>query len=153
MFIKKVIAILMCGCIFLSFAGCSTGGKKILSSIGKAEKECFYSHGGFQDYTDYAKYSYKSVDFENNEYFKQINDEAKAELEKHISDFENWVDVHSRTDENDELVKNYDFDESVISIDDYVYIYDDPDYSELGNYDVYFFDTETRILYYFHNNI
>jgi len=39
------------------------------------------------------------------------------------------------------------------SAHDYVYIYDDPDYPYLGNYNVYFFDTETMTLYYFHNNI
>ena len=36
---------------------------------------------------------------------------------------------------------------------DYVYIYDDPDYPDLGSYRVYFFDSETNTLCYFRNNV
>ena len=35
----------------------------------------------------------------------------------------------------------------------YLYIYDDPDYDRLGNYDVYLYDSDTDVLYFFHNNI
>lgn len=39
----------------------------------------------------------------------------------------------------------------VISINDYCYI--DDFYKKFDSYNLYFYDTETEILYYFHNNI
>ncbi len=72
---------------------------------------------------------------------------------EHIEDFEDWIEAIKDSNPESEVVAGYDFDLSLISEADYVYIYDDPDYPELGNYDVYFFDMETMTLYYFHNNI
>ena len=160
---KKVLKVLLillipvfilCGCFLLILALDYFMSKdKVIDSLGRYESEIFLTYGGFQDYTDYAKYTYNDVDFSGNKYFERITPESEKELVAHISDFKLWVAAHKENDPENELVVGYDFDYASISDDDYVYIYDDPDYPYLGNYNVYFFDTETMTLYYFHNNI
>ena len=150
---KKLAAAFFSLVLFVSLAGCSIPKDDVLDSLGKYESKQFFTSGGFQDFTDYAKYCFDSVDFSDNSYFQIITESSRENLEAHIDDFENWVQAVSDTDADNEVVVNYDFDRSVISDADYIYIYDDPDYPELGNYNVYFFDVETNILYYFHNNI
>ncbi len=125
----------------------------VLMSLGDYETKDYYTSGGFQDYTDYAKYTYKNPNVENNRYLEKINKTSLDDFKIHIENFESWVDCVAEYDEKNELVVNYDFDMSVVSDDDYLYIEDDPDYPELGSYDVYFFDTQTETLYFFHSNI
>lgn len=124
-----------------------------MNSVGKYESCGFYTHGEFQDYTDYAKYSYSSVDFTDNKYFQQVTADNKVSILKYIENFERWIETIKSHDSNDELVICYDFDISIISSGDYYYIDDDSRYTEFENYDIYFFDSETNMLYYFHNNI
>ena len=131
-------------------SGCSVPTDEVLESLGEYKSEQYFTSGGFQDYTDYAKYTYKDVDFSNNIYFSEISTESSENLITHIKDFEKWVEL---LEEDNEVALAYDFDSSVISNNDYLYIYDDPDYPELGYYDVYYFDNDTMTLYYFHNNI
>ena len=85
--------------------------------------------------------------------FNKISSDSAEQLSSHIEDFEGWVQTIKETEPKNEVVLGYDFDSSAISEEDYLYIYDDPDCSELGCYDVYFFDIESMTLYYFHNNI
>lgn len=139
--------------LMLTFVGCEAPVDEVLSSLGDYNTSEFYSEGEFQDYTDYAKYYYDNVSFENNEFFKIMTDTDREHLLQHIENFEQWLDDIEEANPVSELVSSYDFDESVISDDDYLYIYDDPDYLDYGNYDVYFFDTQSLTLYYFHNNI
>ena len=150
---KKLTAALFSLVLVVSLAGCSIPKDDVLDSLGKYESKQFFTSGGFQDFTDYAKYCFDSVDFSDNSYFQIITESSRENLEAHIDDFENWVQAVRDTDADNEVVVNYDFDRSVISDSDYIYIYDDPDYPEFGNYNVYYFDVETNILYYFHNNI
>lgn len=150
---KKLAAALFSLVLVVSLAGCSIPKDDVLDSLGKYESKQFFTSGGFQDFTDYAKYCFDSVDFSDNSYFQIITESSRENLEAHIDDFEKWVQAVSDTDADNEVVVNYDFDRSVISDSDYIYIYDDPDYPEFGNYNVYYFDVETNILYYFHNNI
>lgn len=150
---KKLAAAFFSLVLFVSLAGCSIPKDDVLDSLGKYESKQFFTSGGFQDFTDYAKYCFDSVDFSDNSYFQIVTESSRENLEAHIDDFEDWIQAISDTDADNEVVVNYDFDRSVISDADYIYIYDDPDYPELGNYNVYFFDVETNILYYFHNNI
>lgn len=129
---------------------CAVSQDEVLNSLGAyRKKECF-SHGGLQDYTDYAKYYYDDIDFEGNPYFKPISKTDTDILHAHIDDFEKWLECFDRTSE---IVAKYDFDRSIIDMQDYLYIYDDPRYPGFGNYNVYFWDSQVRILYYFHNNI
>lgn len=150
---KKLAAALFSLVLVVSLAGCSIPKDDVLDSLGKYESKQFFTSGGFQDFTDYAKYCFDSVDFSDNSYFQIITESSRENLEAHIDDFEKWVQAVRDTDADNEVVVNYDFDRSVISDSDYIYIYDDPDYPEFGNYNVYYFDVETNILYYFHNNI
>ena len=69
------------GLVFLSLVfatmilfSCAVSQDEVLNSLGAyRKKECF-SHGGLQDYTDYAKYYYDDIDFEGNPYFKPISE-------------------------------------------------------------------------------
>ena len=146
---KKLFVLVLVVFVVL-MSGCSVPTDEVLESLGEYKSEQYFTSGGFQDYTDYAKYTYKDVDFSNNIYFSEISTESSENLITHIKDFEKWVEL---LEEDNEVALAYDFDSSVISNNDYLYIYDDPDYPELGNYDVYYFDNDTMTLYYFHNNI
>ena len=145
---KLFVLVLVVFVVFMG--GCSAPTDEVLKSLGEYKSKQYFTSGGFQDYTDYAKYTYENVDFSNNIYFSEISAESSANLIAHIKDFEKWLEL---LDEDNEVALAYDFDSSVISDNDYLYIYDDPDYPELGNYDVYYFDNDAMTLYYFHNNI
>lgn len=116
--------------------------------MGRYKSEEYYTSGGFQDFTDYAKYTFENVDFSNNEYFSKISSDSVEELTYHIEDFEKRIETIKNSDPKNEVVLGYNYDSSVVSENDYLYIYDDPDYPDLGCYDVYFFDIETMMLYY-----
>ena len=148
---KALILILILSILLLS--ACSEFKNEVLESLGEYKSKEYFTSGGFQDYTNYAKYTYENIDFSENVYFNKISSDSAEQLSSHIEDFEGWVQTIKETEPKNEVVLGYDFDSSVISEEDYLYIYDDPDYSELGCYDVYFFDIESMTLYYFHNNI
>ncbi len=124
-------------------------------SLGDYEIVEYCSYGIFQDYTDYGKYTYENPNIENNEYLKQMTEEDIEELNSYLDNYDEWVAVFSDeiSETNKQFVETYDFDRSIISITDYCYIYSNPDYPKFSSYDLYFYDTETEILYYFHNNI
>lgn len=153
---RYIVFFILILALFASVA-CTATPDAVLDSLGEYSTKGFYTSGEFQDYTDYAKYTYEDIDISDNTYFEIITTESKAELDTHIEDFEKWIKAISESDPKNEVVENYDFDNSIISFDDYLYIYDDPDYIEagfpLGYYNVYFLDTETLTLYFFHNNI
>ena len=140
------------------FSSCTAPEDKVLHSLGEYKSYDFYTEGAFQDYTDYAKYYYDSVDFADNEYFSKIKYSDIDILNEHLDDFESWIETYREGDASREIVVNYDFERSLIDFEDYLYI--DPEkhtwdngYTSLVNYDVYFFDTQSNTLYYFHNNI
>lgn len=125
----------------------------LLSSLGKYVDRKFWSHGDFQDYTDFGVYSYKSIDIKKSEYFKPVSEPDIATIYVFIDNFEGWVDTIAKNSPDDKLVLNYSFDRSIVDTGDSFYIYENEDYPKFGNYDVWFFDSQTMILYYFHNNI
>ena len=144
--------------VILLLPACLAPEDKVLNSLGKYKSHEFYTSGGFQDFTDYAKYYYDSVDFTDNEYFSKIGQSDIDVLNEHLDNFENWIETYREGDATREIVVNYDFDRSLIDSEDYLYIYSekhtwDDGYTSLEYYDVYFFDTQTNTLYYFHNNI
>lgn len=136
-----------------SLTSCLVPTDEVLMSLDSYKSKEFYTSGGFQDYTDYGKYYYKDKNLEGNRYFTPMTDDLKADFEEHLVSFEGWVELEAENDPQNELVVNYDFDRSIVTDDDYIYIYDDPDYDRLGNYDVYLYDSDTDVLYFFHNNI
>lgn len=130
---------------------------EVLASLGKYDSREYYTSGGFQDYTDYAIYKYNDVNLEENGFFEHITAGNKIELIDYIENFEGWIETIGESDSENEVVKAYNFSADLITEDDYVYIEDrcatDDLYEKFENYNVYFFDTGTNTLHYFHNNI
>ncbi len=132
--------------------------KSVIVSLPDYESEEFYTNDGFQDYTDYAKYTYDNItiqDLESSEYFTLITADDVEEILLYIDDFEGWVETCGG-----ELKENYDFEKSIVSEGDFFYIetkegepIGQRTYRKFENYDVYYFDVDAQILYYFHNNI
>ena len=157
--IKSTAIILSLIILISTLSSCIAPEDKVLNSLGECRSCEFYTCGGFQDYTDYAKYYYDPVDFTDNEYFSIIEQSDIDALNEHLDNFESCVEAHGYNDASSEIVVNYDFDRSVIDHEDYLYIesekYDPWDDGNMvfASYDVYFFDTQTNTLYYFHNNI
>jgi hypothetical protein len=156
--IKPTVIILLLIILILTLCSCIASKDKVLNSLGEYTSHEFFTKGLFQDYTDYTKYYYDSVDFTANEYFSKIGQSDIDVLNEHLDDFESWIETYREGDATREIVVNYDFDRSLIDSEDYLYIDSekhtwDDGYTSLVNYDVYFFDTQTNTLYYFHNNI
>jgi len=91
---------------------------------------------------------------------KPVTAESKTELLGYIDEFEQVIDSLRDGDEGADLVNNYRFSRDDIDESDYLYIYDregkpigDGAYSKYDYYNVYFFDSQTTTLYYFHSNI
>ena len=144
--------------LLLLLSSCVFWEDEVLNSLGEYTNREFYTEGDFQDYTDYAKYSYRSVDFTDNKYFKKIQPADFAVINKHLDNFEDWIETFRRSGPDRELVVHYDFDRSLIDCDDYLYIESEEHTWDSGTkalirYDIYFFDTQSNTLFFFHNNI
>ncbi len=156
---SKKLVVMVCLLVFvLSFASCGVAEDKVVASLGKYEKREYFTSGGFQDYTDYAKYYYSSVEIVENPYLTKIQESDLATIEEYLDDFEQWIELIRQSGEGSEVVNGYDFRRAWIDTEDYFYIDSEEHtwsdgYTSLVNYDVYFYDTQTQVLYYFHNNI
>lgn len=132
-----LLAFSLSACVFKS-------GDPVIASLGKAMSVQRCSCAGFGDSTDFGIYTFPGASPGESEYFKPVTAESKTELLGYIDEFEQVID--SLRDDIDE--------------GDYLYIYDregkligDGAYSKYDYYNVYFFDSQTTTLYYFHNNI
>lgn len=152
---KRFLILSVALVLLVSAAACGIESRqdKVLSSLGHYEFRHVYTSGGFQDYTDFAKYTFSGVDLEDNPYFASVSEEDRDTLLLFIDDFEGWIETIRRRDPDNEVVVNYAFDRSIIDTEDCFYIYEDEDYPEFGCYDVWFLDVQTNVLYYFHSNI
>ena len=155
---KKAVIFALIFSIACALGSCGAPEDKVVSSLGKYESYEFYTYGEFQDYTDYAKYYFGNVSVVDNEYFAKLEAEDIDTINEHLADFEGWINVHAQTDPMHEIVVNYNFDPSIIDTNDYFYIDSERRVVENGSYlfsryNVYFLDTQTNTLYYFHNNI
>lgn len=150
---KSLLLLLVFLIIIALFAYCAlqTEHDKVLRSLGKPDSEQFWSHGSFQDYTDFGIYTFSSADLDN-KYFQKISEPDIEALYGYFDDFEKWVNLFKENEPNDELASNYSFERSAIDTNDYFYIYEKDESSKYENYSVYFYDTQTNKLYYFHNN-
>ncbi len=154
---KKPRVLLLVIILLLNLCGC-TYQDPVLASLPDYKSEVFYTSGGSQDFTDYAKYTYDSVtlqELENSEYFTITSSEDVDEILLHIDNFEKWVETIGG-----ELKGNYDFDKTIVTEGDFFYIetkdgepIGQGTYGKFDNYSVYYFDIDAQILYYFHNNI
>lgn len=134
--------------------------KTVIASLGRAMSVQRYSCAGFGDSTDFGIYTFPGASPGESEYFKPVTAESKTELLGYIDEFEQVIDSLRDGDEGADLVNNYRFSRDDIDESDYLYIYDregkpigDGAYSKYDYYNVYFFDSQTAALYYFHNNI
>ncbi len=152
---KKAGVFVLMILILFSTVGCilETRQDPVLDSLGKYDTKQFWTHGGFQDYTDFGIYTYSSVSLVDNPYFSLVTEEDRETLEGFLDDFENWIEVFRDGDPRDELVLHYAFDRSIIDSEDYFYIYAEYGWVTYNCYDVWILDTQSNRLYYFHNNI
>ena len=154
---KKAAGILLIITLVLTLCSCYYSDP-VIDSLPEYKNKSFYTSGGFQDYTDYAKYTYESVavqEIKASKYFSMVTDEDIHEILLHIYNFEEWVKIIGG-----ELENNYDFDINTVSAGDFFYIktkagqpIGQGTYGKYDYYTVYFFDVDTKILYYFHSNI
>ena len=152
---KRFILFIFALLILLSTVSCAVQNRqdKVLASVGKYESKQLWTHGEFQDYTDFGVYTFSSANLKDNAYFSVVTEDDIETICAFVDDFEKWTDTIKNDDPHDELVLNYSFDRSVIDTGDYFYIYEGENYSEYGCYDLWIFDTQANTLYYFHNNI
>lgn len=154
---RIIITALILLCTLITMIACNES-KGIIDSLGNYDSKETYSYGSFQDYTDYEKYYFTSVSAANNDHFKQIADGDTSDLYACLDDFENLIRLHLEKDSVPDIAIHYDFDRSIIDDTDYFYLECkktsmDDEAVILTSYDIYFFDTQSKTLYYFHNNI
>ena len=149
---KRTIGMVLLFAVTLAFFGCSDS---VLNSLPDYESRAFYTTDGIQDYTDYGKYTYRSVtaqDLEDSGYFSPLTDSDIEEILLYIEDFEVCV-----SSVGGELEKYYDFDKALVSKGDYFYFktkpIDDKPEGKFADYTLYYFHIQTQTLYYFHNNV
>ncbi len=155
---KKIAVILVCIVFLLSICSCAGPEDKVIASLGEYEKNEFFTSGGFQDYTDYAKYYFAFPNVVENEYFNKVQETDFAIINAHLDDFEKWIEITKNSEPSSEVAVNYDFDREIIDTEDFFYIDSEEHtwsdgHTSLVNYNIYLFDTQTQVLYYFHNNI
>ena len=153
---KRIIAVISICALILSLASCTASKDKVAASLGEYDNHVFFTSGGFQDYTDYAKYYYTSTQVAENQYLKEIKEADLETINTHLDDFEGWIETIKSSDASNEVVVNYDFDRKIIDTEDYFFIESEErtldGHTSLVKYNIYLFDTQTQILYYFHNN-
>lgn len=168
---KRAFSLILLGAIF-ALSACSFENiaftvpeDEVLASLPDYETRRFYSSGGFQDYTDYAVYTFAEIDEEDllhNDYFCLITDNNDEFFSGFMDNYESWIQVYRDSEPDSELVENYDFDRNIMNRGDYICIIGDDEeqrnedidtYGMYYDYDIYFYDVESKILYYFHNNI
>jgi len=155
---KQIAGVLVCIVLILSISSCAIIEDKVLVSLGEYEKKEFFTSGEFQDYTDYAKYYFTSVNVMENKFLNKVQETDFAIINTHLDDYEEWIETIKNGEPSDEVAVNYDFDRRIIDEEDYIYIESEEHtwsngFTALVNYDIYFFDTQTQVLYYFHNNM
>ena len=158
---KKFIALISLFVFAMSLTACMsldlylnntvepTKSDLLISAMGEFTTEEHYRYGWWQDGATYSKYTYKSVNL-NNEYLSQVAESDISDIKLKIDDFEFWV-LSSKDDEKDKtLYENYDFDISIIDTNDYWFI----EYKEdIRDFEMFIFDTETKVLYGFNYSI
>ena len=122
-------------------------------SLGFYKDKMIYTHGEFQDYTDYGVYTYKKVKIADNPYFKRATAADLWQIRKYLDHYESVVAVIGDADPQDTLFVNYSFDRSCLDENDYFYLDANDEYSAFGDYDLWVLDAQTGKLYYFHHNI
>jgi len=155
---RKSAIIFICIVLLLSVSSCSIIKDEVIASLGEYKKKEFFTSGGVQDYTDYAKYYFTAANIDGNKYFNKIRETDFTIINTHLDDFEGWIEFIEDSEPSNEVVVNYDFDRGIIDAEDYLYINSEEETWSDGEtsfvkYNIYLFDMQTQIFYYFHNNI
>ena len=147
---KKIVSILIL-VLSIALTSCSflLPSDEVLDSMGEYIKREEGVNVGARDVTIYFKYFYDDADLENNAYFKQVTDADIAALNTYVDNFEEWVKCIEEEDYN-----FYDFSREIVDDKDYLCICDNSDGGiDMEDYAIYFFDSQTRILYYFRQTV
>lgn len=124
----------------------------VLDALPRWESKEYYTCGGFQDSADYAKYTYRIVEdqLEETEILRPVTEDNIPDILAYVENFEEWVRVCE-----DFPKDSYDFDQTRIGVGDYFFVLNKYEGTEKAfwNYNLYYFDVDAGILYYFHNNI
>lgn len=154
---RKILLVFLSITLLLMISACAYTDP-VIGSLPDHKTKSFYTSGGFQDSTDYAKYTYESITMQHlvfSHYFREVTANDVEDILLHIQNIEEWVQIVGA-----ELQENYDFDQNIISTGDYFYIktkagqpIGQGTYDQFDNYTVYYFDVDALTLYYFHNNI
>ncbi|TFG83115.1 MAG: hypothetical protein E4G74_01715 [Erysipelotrichales bacterium] len=111
-----------------------------------------YDKEGWQDYTDYAEYYYgenaKKI-FEKSQKYKRVTTIDIPELESFFENYSHWIVFR----EGYEEWFNFDYKIQLKENDYFVLEIKDPSFGKYDDYDIYYFDAEQSILYFFHTNI
>lgn len=152
---RRTFTLLLALSIMLSLAACifQTRQGAVLDSIGKYEKKQFWTHGAFGDYTDFGIYTCQSTGIEKSSYFSKVSQEDIGVICEFIDDYEGWIEAVREDDPTHALVLNYHFNRALLDTEDYFHLYTDDDSHPDWNYDLWVFDSQTNVLYYFHTNI
>lgn len=149
-----VLAVLVLGCtlLYVFLLKPLTPKDPVLEFLPQYETREFYTSGGFQDYTDYAKYTFgeKTLKLEEHPNLRPVTREDIPEMEAYLENFEGWVEKSQEFPQ-----ENYDFQWVWLTEGDYFYLcsrYEEPE-KQFWSYNVYYFRQENQTLYYFHNNI
>lgn len=124
----------------------------VLESLPEYESRDFYTSGGFQDFTDYARYTFgeKTLDLENHPLLRPVTWEDIPQIQTYLDDFE-----ESAAACHDFPGEAYDFERDWLTEEDYFCItnrYEEPE-KRFWSYNIYYFRQKDQTLYYFHNNI
>ena len=121
---------------------------------GYIRSEEHFDESGFMDYTDYCKYYYDSTPVLEESRFHMVSESEVEEIKGYFSDFQRWMEIEDRLEE-------YDFDDRCITEGDYVFIKtkagepigtDGHVYGKYDFYTVYYFDVDSCVLFYIHND-
>lgn len=152
---KKFAALLMLLTLTAALTGCMLREDPSLEEFlpGHVESSLHWQQAAFQDSTDYAELRYEaSADamFAASELYAPVTEADLEELVPLWKDHAMWIDlVYANTGYD-----WYTFDIAQADTSDYVSYSTEYD-EEMGliSYDIYFYDTGSHTLYYFHNNI
>lgn len=162
---KAVLVFILLAAVVLN--GCTSYnplyGDPVLATLPAYTQQQFYSCGVFEEHTDYGKITFDEIeeaDLQGSAYFHFVSDEDMESAELYMDNYEKRIEARRSDDCGAELTENYDFDRSCINVGDYICIKGDGNhynedisvYDMFSYYSIYFFDVESSILYYFHNN-
>lgn len=147
---KKLSIITLVLIISLSLCILLLPSNKVLDSMGEYIKKEEGINVGFRDITVYIKYFYDDVDIENNGFLKQVTSADIASLNTYLDDFEIWAKYALEAEVN----SFYDFTRVIIDEQDYLCICDKSNEDvDMEDYTIYFYDSQTKILYYFRQTV